>query len=511
MSQPRSLAAQSGRLGVVAAGVRILGFGRWIVFGATVGATHLGNAYQTANWVPNVLFDVIAGGLLSSVLVPAFVAGRRDSVERESELASGVLNLLLIFSVPVVLLGIVLREQIMLGFTVAVADPVVRAQMIDAGSTMLVAFLVQIPFYMLGMVLRGYLHANDRFVLPQITPAFASIVQIGAYVWFAVLGAADVGGVTQQQLAILGWGTTLGVVLWAVVQIPTAVRLGFRWRPVFGLRDTGIRRLLTDGGWGLGWYAVTQIGFVGALVLANRFEGGVVAFQIAFAFYELPNALVGFPVATTAFPALTRMMVEGAQDGFSRLLSKAVRLQAVFLVPASLGLAVVAKPLLEFVFSFADAGRARPDLTAEVLATMALGLPAYALTQTLVRAFYARGDTATPVWFNIANVASFLLVAVTVGGGLVWLGAAHAFGQIIGALGIGWALSRSSPWSLWPDLRRVGVFGARATVAVAPAVLLVRSFPGAVGMASGVVAAVVVYVLASRRDPDFTEAVSALR
>src|SRR5436309_2206008 len=159
MPEP-SFLGTSARVSVVTGFARVAGFARWIVLGVAVGTTYLGNTYQTANWVPNIVFDLAAGGVLSAVFVPTFVRELAHGRERGLEVASALANTFLLASVPLVLGALAFAHPIMRALTAGVADPVVRAHEVARGAWFLYFFAPQIPLYVLAMVMTGVLHAH---------------------------------------------------------------------------------------------------------------------------------------------------------------------------------------------------------------------------------------------------------------------------------------------------------------------------------------------------------------
>src|SRR5688572_4862185 len=179
----------SARVSIVTGAARITGFARYIVLGLAVGTTYLGNTYETANWVPNIVFELVAGGMLSAIFVPTFVRELEHGRERGDEIASALANTFLLLSVPVVIVGAFAARPIMLLMTAAVDDPVIRAAQVETGSWFLYVFLPQIPVYVFAMVSTGILHAHRRFFAPAAAPLWSSLVVIAAYLTFGALGA----------------------------------------------------------------------------------------------------------------------------------------------------------------------------------------------------------------------------------------------------------------------------------------------------------------------------------
>ncbi len=498
------LLRQTARLSVITGLARGLGFARWIVFGLTVGATYLGNTYQTANWVPNILFELVAGGVVAWVFVPVFVTELERGRDRADEVASTLLNLFLLVSVPIVVAGVLFAPTVMSPFFAGVEDAAVRAREVELGASFLRFFLPQVPLYLVGMVARGMLNASGRFVTPVLSPAFASGAMIASYVGFAALGSdADLFTVSNTQILVLAAGATGGVLLWCLAQIGALVRTGFRWRLSLMLRDPAVKGALRGSLHGIGLYAVMQVGLLITLVLANRVPGGVVAFYLAFAFYELPNAVVGFPLSMVAIPSLARSALKDDMRGFAELLTRTWRTAALLITPAAAGLAVTAPVVSRLVFGHGPSPDTSSDLVASCMVGLVFGLPAFALSQGVVRTLYARRDTAAPIAFNglwvvTYGVAAGIATVVSDARGsraMLIIGAAHALGQWAG-LGGGVAILRRrvSGWVVGGDLTFLFRALLRSTVMGALAWLTLRATKG-LGDAGSLTLAVLVGIL----------------
>jgi putative peptidoglycan lipid II flippase len=493
---------------------RLVGFARWVLLGYAVGTTFLGNVYQTANTIPNIVFELVAGGLLSSVLVPTFVREMDSGPRRISEIASTLANALLLVSVPLVVIGIVLARPLMSGLLVGVADEAVRSEQIELGAWFLRFFLPQIPLYLLGIVMQGVLHAHRRFMWPAMGPLLSSVTVIGTYIVFrAVAPDATLETVTRPQLALLAGGTTLGVLVLTFCQFPSVHRLGVRWRAVLRLRDPVVRRALRSGGWGAGYLGITQLILLVVVVLANRVEGGVVAYQIANAFFELPNALIGLPLALSLYPALSDAFHRRDEAAYGRLLINGWRLAVFGAIPAAVGLFLLAPTASNVLLGWAH--DVRPELVAATLQGLAVGVPAWLFLSILVRALYARGATARPFALNASALA--VLLAAGVGGtALARSRGPDAMRLIGGAVSAGWwvaaiggvvVLARlASGWNLTEAMRTLAVNAARAAVMGAAVWGVLRvlrgSAPGVVVLLAAVVAGVAVIAITAWRSEE---------
>jgi putative peptidoglycan lipid II flippase len=527
-------AARGARAQVTAGNVvaRVTGLLRVLAVGGALGATFLGNTYQTANLVSNLLFELLAAGILSSVLVPPFVAlldaGRRDEAEH---LAGAVLGMALAVLGAVTVLGLAARPWIMRALTVAVPDPAVRQAEIRLGAFLLWLFLPQVLFYGLGAVATALLYGGRRFAAAAFAPVANNVLVIATMVGFRALhggggpaGAAGAAGGLHLALSerlLLAVGTTAGVVAMAAVPLVALRRAGVRLRPRWDPASPGLRALVRAGAWGVAYLALSQLLVGTTLVLANRVEGGVVAYHIAFTAFLLPFAVLAHPVLTTVYPGLAASAHARSWAAFGQALGRGARSIAFLVLPASALLVALAGPGLRLVELGAldDAGG---RLVARVLAAYALGLVGYAGLQLLTRASYAAGDTRTPALVNLGvagggSLLMVLLFALSSGTArVVVLGLAHSAAMVGGAVVLGLFVRRrvGSPWPVAATLGRslAGAVAAGVAARVAAGLVPTGGRPGAaLALAAGGTAGVGAYLLAAwaLRAPELAAAGSA--
>lgn len=476
---------------------RLTGFVRVLAVGAALGATYLGNTYQSANLVSNILFELLAAGVLSSVLVPTFVAHLSSAGKDDTaRVAGAVLGVLLALLAPVVVVGMLAAEPVMRLLTVAVHDEAIRREEVRLGAFFLLFFLPQVLLYGVGTVSTGVLHASNRFVAVAAAPVLNNLVvtaTMAAY-WAARTGPPALH-LPAAWKVVLAAGTTLGVAAMSAVPLAAAWRAGLRIRPRWAPREPELRLMARRGAWAAAYLGLTQLLLAVTLVLANRVEGGVVAYQIAFTFFLLPYALVGNPILTTLFPRLSADAHRGAWDDYARRLGSGVRTLVFLVLPASALLAAVAAPAVRALA--VGALRAGDQLVGRTLAAYAVGLVGYAAFQLLTRASYAAGDTRTPTLVNlgVAGVGCALMAswsaAATGGDRVVVLGLAHSAVQVGGALALLAVLARRLPrgaLALRASLARTGAASALAG-AVAWAVVHVLPTGGRAGAAAATAAA----------------------
>lgn len=413
-----------------------------------MGTTFLANTYQTANTAPNLIFELIAAGVLTSVFVPTFVEhivhGRaREGWDAANALASAGLAALVGIAVLVALLA----EPIMSLLTLGVEDPVLRAREVSLGATFLRLFAPQIVFYGLGMIMTAALHANRRFVLPAIAPIFNNIVVIGVYLAYASSRAGrppTVEGITPGETLLLGAGTTAGVVAMTICLIPQLAKLGWKMRFTWSPSHPAVKKGVRLGVWALGYAGGYQAGLIVVLALANRIEGGVAAYQWAYTFFYLPHTLVGVPIFSVLFTAMAERAALDDPSGLADRLRDGLGMLAFILIPIAAGMFVLAAPLTAVVLDHGVMTAGDAALVGDVLAMFALGLPAYSAFLILTRAFYALGDTRVPAIVNAVSVALASAIGVVlfvalgdVGWEIPGLAIGHTLGFSVGAILLG--------------------------------------------------------------------------
>ena len=336
---------------------RVVGFLRWFVMANQVGPNALGNAYTSANTLPNVLFEVVAGGALAGAVVPLIAVPLARSIRKDVDrTASALLGWALVLLIPVAI-----------AVTVA-ARPIVGALMagrpdaeIDVAATFLTVFAPQIPLYGIGVVLTGVLQAQRRFLAAALAPLLNSLVVIATFFAFGQMvdgSKDDPSTIGEGAILLLGWGTTAGVAVMSLPLLWPVWRTGVRLRPTLVFPPGVASRARALAVAGLGALLAQQISVVVNLLMANTFGGSgtwaVVA--ITQAVYFLPYAVLAFPLATASLPRLAERAANVDRPGFAAL--TAVTTRAVLVVSVlGAGVLIAAAPAVEQVRVRED----RPD------------------------------------------------------------------------------------------------------------------------------------------------------
>ncbi|QGG95225.1 murein biosynthesis integral membrane protein MurJ [Actinomarinicola tropica] len=453
---------------------RATGLLRVVAMSAALGATALGDTYQAANLVSNILFELLAGGLLSAALVPTFVdlvdRGRREDAAR---LGGILLGAALVALTAVVAAALLLADQLMGLLTAGVEDPGLRADQRALGVFLLWFFLPQVLLYACGSVATALLHAERRFVAAAIAPVFNNLVVISAMGAFWLLrdGAPPSLDLDLVEKLVLGAGATVGVLAMTLVPLVALRRTDLTLRPRWDLHDPRLRPLAAQGAWAAGHLGLNQVFAMATVVVAGRVSGGVVAYQVAFTFFLLPYALLANPLTTTLYPRLAAAVAAGRPHEAADDVSWGLRSMSFILLPASVLIGVLARPLLEVV-RLGNLDVAGADLVALTTSGYMVGLLGYAASFLLTRAAYAAGDTRSPTLVSLVATgvgAVVLVVGTEVLDGdarLLVLGLTHAGVVTASALGLLPALRRRiGTVRLSATILRDAAFAALAGVA----------------------------------------------
>jgi putative peptidoglycan lipid II flippase len=440
-------------MGAVTAVSRALGFVRVLVVAAVLGTTYLGNAFQAANSISNVLFELLAAGALSAVLVPAFVslldAGDRPGAE---QVAGGVLGVALAGLGAVVAVGVLAAPWLAQLLTIGVPAAVAEDQQ-ELVTFLLRFFLPQVLLYAAGTVATAVLYATRHFAVTAAAPIGNTVVMVAALLAFRAVAGPDPGvdlSATERWLLVLAG--TGGVVAFVGVLLAACRATGFRLRP---RRPRGDRRVLDALGHSA-WGAVLHTGggaLLGAAIVAGAgVEGAVVAYQVGWVFFLAPYGVLAQPIHTAILPELVGEVAE--PNRFAASVRWALERIAILVLPASAAMVALAGPAMRVV-SFGETGAGGAELLAAALAGLAVGLLPYSAFLLLARASYALGDSRTPGLVSLGSAAvgvAVMLASLAFDGAarVAVLGLGHSAAYLVGALVLGRIVRGRLHRPLWP-------------------------------------------------------------
>jgi len=403
-----SVARNSAVMAIGSIVSRITGLLRVAAIGGALGATFVNDDYQIAIALPNMMFELLVGGVLSSVIVPTLVRRRKHDPDAGQAYAQRLLSL------AAIALGIATTLAVL-------ASPLITKLMAASKSTPAdknlithLAYLIlpALFFYGMAALCGALLNSRGHFAAPMFTPILNNIVVITTAVVFIVITAGDAvrpENISAAQLLTLGLGTTAGIVVQAAGLIPALRKVGFRWKWRFDFRALGLGELGRLSAWMLLFVAVSQLGVIVVLKIAKEVGGegsaGPTIYQNAFLVFMMAHGIVAVSVLTALLPRLSAAAADNRPQDLIKQLNNGLRLVCVVLVPITAAYLVLGRPIAVTLFNWGNFDHAAALRTAPVIALAGLGLVPYAIMQLQQFAFYALRDTRTPAVLNIPVVA----------------------------------------------------------------------------------------------------------
>jgi putative peptidoglycan lipid II flippase len=409
---------------------RALGLLREIVISAQFGTSAELDAYLAAFRIPDILFQLIAGGALGSAFIPTFTAYLAREDERGAQaLAVTVINLVLALLAAIALVVALTAPWLVAHIVAPRFAPEQQALTVSLMRLMLVSTVI---FGVSGIVM-GVLNAQQHFLLPALAPVVYNLAIIGGALWLGpVLGVAG--------LAI---GVVAGACAHLLIQAPALMRTGFRWSPRLDLRHPGVREVARLMGPRVVGLAITQLNFLVNTILASGLAAGsLAALNYAWLLMLLPQGIVAQAMATALFPTLAAQSARGEIDALRATLAASLRGLLFLMLPAAVGLFVAREPLVAVLLQRGRFSASSTELTAFALQFYALGLVGHAVLEIVTRGFYALHDTRTPVLIGAAAMALNLVLSLALIGPLSFggLALANSIATLLEAAAVGWLL-----------------------------------------------------------------------
>jgi putative peptidoglycan lipid II flippase len=403
----RGILRAAGTMAVATLVSRVTGLLRTIVLAAALGVGLVNDAYNTANTLPNIVYELLLGGVLTSVIVPLLVhAQERD---RDGGVAYAQrLSTLAIAGLVVVTAVAVAVAPLLTALYGIQGDP----DQVRLANWLARILLVEIVFYGIGALAQAILNSRGVFGPPAWAPVLNNVVVIATGVVFLMLagpGDLEPWTVTPGQVWLLGGGTLLGIAVQALVLVPLLRRAGVPLRPRWNLRGIGLREVGSLGLWVIGYVAVSQVGVVVATRIANAAtrEGGLgsSALAIASLLFQMPYGIIGVALLTALVPRMSRAAARSDVPGVVQDLSLGTRLSALGLLPVAAALTVVGPALATVAFARGNTSVEEAQGIGTALALGAFGLLPMAVTLLQLRVFYAMKDARTPTLIQVGMVA----------------------------------------------------------------------------------------------------------
>ncbi|MFN2517771.1 MAG: murein biosynthesis integral membrane protein MurJ, partial [Jatrophihabitantaceae bacterium] len=408
----RSLLANSRTMALASLASRITGFLRSVLLVAALGVGAVGNSYSAGNTFPNMVYELLLGGVLSSVLIPLLVHAQSEDAD------DGVGYTQRLLSIAAAVLGV-------LTLLAVAAAPWIAGAFVPPGDqralTSLFATLLlpEIFFYGLGAMFMAVLNIRHVYKPGAWSPVLNNVIMIVTVLVFWILPGPTTltpANMTTTQILVLGIGTTLGIAAQAMVLVPALRRVGFRWQWRFRARPNEIGRMKEVGslaGWVLGYVLASQVG-VTVIQKVGISDGGLTVFTQADLLFQMPYGILVVSLLTAIMPRMSRAAVRGDNAAVVEDLTMGSRLSAVALLPITAGLIVLGIPLAITLFAHGQTSLGGARLIGSTLALSAFGLVPFAIVMLQLRVFYALRDGRTPTLINVFMVGTkVVLVLVT--------------------------------------------------------------------------------------------------
>jgi putative peptidoglycan lipid II flippase len=431
VNEERRVARHAGVVGAATMLSRVLGLVREQVMATLFGAGFASDAFNVAFRIPNLLRDLFAEGAMSSAFVPTFTAVlQREG--REAAWAFGRRLMAWLFWVlaALCLVGGIFAPWIVRAFAPGFSHIPGKLELTVYLTRVMLPFL---PLVALAAAAMGMLNALGRFAVPALAPSALNLgMVIGGLALLPLM--AKLG---QPPVLAMAIGVVIGGLAQFLCQLPSLMREGFRPGIEVPRPHPGVARVAGLMGPATIGLAATQLNLLVSTLIASLLEQGSVSWLwYAFRLMQLPIGVFGVALATVSLPALARAAVDNDLPGLKSTLSATLRLVLVLTIPAALWLAVMAMPVVAFLYEHGRFGARDTAQTAHALLMYCVGLPAFAGVGVVTRAFYALGDTRTPVR------ASFVSVALNLVLNLLFIGPLRPLG--LGHLGLALATSLTS-------------------------------------------------------------------
>jgi putative peptidoglycan lipid II flippase len=433
-----SLAKASGSMIVATAVSRITGFLRQILLVGVVGIGSVNDSYSVANNLPNIVYELLLGGVLASVVIPTLVRAQHEDADDGQAFTQRLLTVCTVLLTAGAIVA------------VAVAPLLTRLYFSSGGNdhpALTTAFsrliLPEILFYGVFGLLSGILNARHNFKPAAWAPVLNNVIMFATLALYAVLPGpitVDPVRMSQPKLLVLGIGTTLGVVVQALVLVPALLRIGFRFKWRWGW-DRRLGRFGQLALWLVLYTLVSQVAYVELTKVATGAASGTYTiYTTSWLLLQVPYGILGVSLLTAIMPRMSKSAAEGDLGGVVDNLSTGSRMSAVMLLPLCAMMTVLGPQIGVALFALRHGQSASATVLGLTFTTSAFGLVFYALTMLQLRAFYALNDARTPTMINgvmvVVKVVLFYVSAHVLDPAHVVYGLTfvNAFGFVAGAV-----------------------------------------------------------------------------
>jgi putative peptidoglycan lipid II flippase len=423
-NKERSVARSAGIVSIAVMVSRVFGLVREMVFSRLFGTGFIVDAYQVGFRIPNLLRDLFAEGALSVAFVKVFTDYQVNVSEKEAwRLAALVFNGLAVVLSAIVVVGMVLAPYYVPYLAYGFSPE--KAALATTLTQIMFPFILLVA---LAAVAMGVLNTKGRFGIPASASTAFNIVSVLAGVaiayWFSGGGwniPRDPSSIAElpAQWAIIGmaFGTLLGGLAQVAIQVPSLIKVGFRFRPLLSFTDKGVRRVMRLMGPAIIGTSAVQIKVLVDTFMVSGIEGGNSWIPFAFRLMQFPIGVFGVAIGVASLPTLARLGSENKIDDFRRTLADSLGLVFFLTIPSACGLIVLSEPIIRLIYQGGAFTDSDTMMTAWALAAFSVGLAGYAAIKVLSPSFYALEDARTPMFVSLATIVFHVFFSYTL---LTW-------------------------------------------------------------------------------------------
>jgi putative peptidoglycan lipid II flippase len=452
--ESRSILSSSA---VMAAGTvvsRASGFVRGALLAAALGAFLHADVFNIANTIPNMLYILLAGGVVNAVLVPQLVRAMKNDEDRGEAYTNRIITLAGLFLLVVTVLMVVAAPLLMRLFLSPKYFTPELSEQLESVIDFARYCLPQVFFYGMFVLVGQVLNARGRFGPMMWAPIANNVISVAVLVtYLLVFGPAKdlFGGYTAQQELLLGLGSTLGIAVQFLVLLPYLKKSGFLYRPRFDFRGTGLGHTLRLGVWTVLFVVVNQVAYTVVVRLASGGSAsqlgtgdpgtGYTIYSQAFLLVMVPHSVVTVSLATAVLPRLSAHAAENRLTEVGASLASTLRTTLALIIPFALLLPLLALDLANVVYGWLAASDAYPDY-ALPLSLFGVGIVFFTVHFLMLRGFYSLERTRTVFWIQCVIAATNIGLAVLITRAVAASDVASGLvGAYIGAYAVGAALS----------------------------------------------------------------------
>jgi putative peptidoglycan lipid II flippase len=402
---------------------RLTGVIRIVVLGYALGTSYLADDYNLANTIPNIIHDIVLGGVVSATFIPVFV--HRLTTRSDDDAWDGISA---VTSVTMIVIGaasvlFLVLAPFIIDATTALNHSSQAGQDRRLATELLLLFVPQLACYGFISLGTALLNARRRFGAPMFSSIANNLVLIAVLLYFAFTvksAARTPGGLLEHrdQLLLLGLGTTAGVVAQAALMVPSLRRAGLRltWKP--DVHHEAVRTIIRLSGWTFGLVAANQVALTVVLALADSIKGAVTAYTYAWTVFQLPYGVVAVSIMAATAPELTAFWSRGDRAGFRRRMAIGLRTTTAIIVPAAAGLLILSHPLAALLFAHGSTTVIGSIPIATALAMLTIGLPGFCVFLYAIRVLQSVQDLRSAFWLYVLENGINIVAAVILVGPL---------------------------------------------------------------------------------------------